>query len=138
MVIISPFQCDPKGSSKAGAGKSHRSSGNPQMANSGMVLDGNCNENADQLPSSPTAQCQATSVTQPHTRSTSTTQETGPSHLHFATYQETVACKRAFQKQLQTSSCVPGEIGPKINTRPTLQSGKITATPKGLVQFQRL
>lgn len=44
----------------------------------------------------------------------------------------------AFQQQLQTLSCVPGEMGPKSNTRPTLQCGRNTATPKGLVQFQLL
>ena len=82
MVIMSPpppLQCDSKGSSKTGTRQSHGDSGDSQMANSGVVLNGH--ENADKLPSPSAAQCQTTFVTQPPTESTSITQETGPSHL---------------------------------------------------------
>ncbi|XP_068738588.1 uncharacterized protein [Montipora capricornis] len=72
-------QCDSKGSSKTGTRQSHGDSGDPQMANSGVVLNGY--ENADKLPSPSAAQCQTTFVTQPPTKSTSITQETGPFHL---------------------------------------------------------
>ena len=44
----------------------------------------------------------------------------------------------AFHKQLQISSCVPGEMGPKSSTGHIFPSGKLTATPKGSVQFQLL
>ena len=46
------------------------------------------------------------------------------------------SCRQAdFHKQLQTFSCVPGRMKLKSNTKSTLQSGKTTGTPKGLVQF---
>ena len=79
MVIISPLQRDSKGSSKTGTRQSQGDSGDPQMANSVVVLNGY--ENADKLPSPYAAQCQTTFVAQPPTESTSITQETGPSHV---------------------------------------------------------
>ena len=46
-------------------------------------------------------------------------------------------CRQAdFHKELQISPCVLGGLEPKSNTTPTLQSGKTTVTPKGLIQFQ--
>ena len=49
------------------------------------------------------------------------------------------SCRQVdFHKQLQALSCNHGEMEPKNNIKPTLQSGKTTATPKGLVQFQLL
>jgi hypothetical protein len=65
----------PKGSSKVGAGQGNWSSGNPQLANASMVINGN--ENVDQ-PSSPSkAQCETVAATQLSTRRTPTIQETG-------------------------------------------------------------
>ena len=132
LVIIFPIQCDSKGSSKTGTRQSHGGSGNPQMANSGVVVNGY--ESADKLPSPSAAQCQTTYVTQPLAERTSITQETGPSqicHLSGNSCMQT-----AFYKQLQI--CVPGETGQKSNTGRIFPSGKITATPKGSVQFQLL
>lgn len=42
----------------------------------------------------------------------------------------------AFHKQLQISSCVPGETGQKSSTKHIFPSGEIMATLKGSVQFQ--
>ena len=44
----------------------------------------------------------------------------------------------AFHKQLQISSCVPGETGLKSSTGHIFPSGKITAAPKGSLQFRLL
>lgn len=78
-LLFFPFQCDSKGSSKTRTRQSHRDSGHPQMANSGVVLSGY--ENADKMPSPSAPQCQTTSVTLPSAESTSITLESGPSRL---------------------------------------------------------
>ena len=128
-----PFQCDSKGPSKTGTRQSHGDSGNPQMANSGVVLNGY--ENADKLPIPSAAQCQTTSVAQPPTESTSIAQETGPSHLPLI--REQLHASGLSQAASDIILCAWRD-GTKNRTERIFPSGKITATPKGSVQFQLL
>ncbi|CAB4015392.1 Hypothetical predicted protein [Paramuricea clavata] len=71
--------CHFKSSSETGAGQGNRSNSNPQMAHPGVVFHGN--EDADQLSSSSTAQCQTVIATKPPTRNTPLTQETGSASM---------------------------------------------------------
>lgn len=121
LTVIPPFSVIPKVLQKLEQEKSHRGSGNPQMAHPGVV------PNAMRMLISCLVLLQH-----------STNLLMLPSHLHqvhplhqklylLVSHISGNSCKQAaFHKQLQTLSRVPGEMGPKSNIIPKLQNGKIT------------